>query len=426
MAPRRRSLRGILAVVLIAAGAGALAYPSLAYAASSLRQRRLADEAKTLRGGIAAAATDNRIASSVVAFRPDEGQPLGVIRIPRLNIEAVFFEGVGEETLLAGPGHLPWTALPGSDGVSVLAAHRDMHFRSLKDVHAGERVVLDLPDGRIRYRIVGRAVAHPQDSWVTRARAEPVLRLVTCWPPNFIGPAPDRLIVSAVPLDGEARRKGNGSKSIARSVTLSATDASPFSPSSLPSAGAAGAAIAALAAFGAIRFKKRAVGFIGWFGGSGVVVLTLLAAWAGPALSARVHVALSAERRPAPHALQLSSMAAEGNALTKVGNGLARCHHAVLAIPALSAFVAAEHQLGFEIPVASSFRTHEQQALLHWSKPRLAAPSGSSLHERGLAIDVPMEFVGAHPDAVLALERFGFRRFRPRGEPWHFSFVVAG
>lgn len=426
MAARRPSFASVLAAVLIAVGAGTLAYPALAYGATSLRQTRLAAEARTLRGAIQPQAPVTSVAN-VVAFRPEEGQPLGMIRIPGIGLEAVFFEGVDEEVFLSGPGHLPWTALPGSAGTSVLAAHRDMHFRDLKELQHGDRVVLDLPDRSIRYRVVGRAIADPNDGWVVKQRANPVLRLVTCWPPTFIGPAPERLIVSAVPVGRRvAEPVGPAKSTVARTITLQTRDANPLSPSSLPLAGSVGAGVAALAGFAALRLRKPAWGFLGWFGGTGLIVLTLLAAWAGPGLAAKMHVSLTAERRPPPRPPVAAMTVLRPLAVTDSGSGLVKCRHAVLARPAMRALLMAQQRLGFQIPVVSSFRTHQQQAMLHRQKPGLAAPPGHSLHERGLAIDVPVDFLRAHPETAAVLQSVGFARFSPTVEPWHFSFGVRG
>ena len=279
---RRASVAGVLAAVLIPVGAGTLAYPALAYGTSSLRQSRLAAEARTLRGVISAQPPVS--VANVVAFRPADGQPLGVIRIPRIDLEAVFFEGVEEETFLSGPGHLPWTALPGSTGTSVLAAHRDIHFRNLADLRLGDRLVLELPDRSVRYRVSGRAIADPTDAWVTKPGNDPVLRLVTCWPPAFIGPAPERLVISAIPV-GRTALDRPATRAVARTISFQARDQNPLAPASLPLAGSVGAGVASLAGFAALRRTNPAWSFLGWVGGIGLIVLTLLAAWAGPSLS---------------------------------------------------------------------------------------------------------------------------------------------
>jgi sortase A len=298
-----RALRSILVWLLVGVGSAALAYPALAYSTGALRQSRLSAEVRTLLGP-PRAVPPPAPSVSVRAFRPMEGQALGVIEIPSIGVDAAFLEGVSDETLLAGPGHLPGTALPGTSDVSVLAAHRDMHFRSLKDLRVGALVRLRLPTGPVTYRVTDRAVAGPAERWVTVPRKQHLLRLVTCWPPNFIGPAPDRLVVSAEPIDRSRAGRveedraeptsTNPVRTVGRgappdSIAMASAAGGLFPAASLPPIGAAGATAAALAAFGAFRTRRAlAWWFLPWMGGLGLTSLVLLAAWAGPRLVSAV------------------------------------------------------------------------------------------------------------------------------------------
>ena len=45
--------------------------------------------------------------------------------------------GTDDFVLNRGVGHIPGTALPGTDGNSAIAGHRDGFFRGLKDVGRG-------------------------------------------------------------------------------------------------------------------------------------------------------------------------------------------------------------------------------------------------------------------------------------------------
>jgi sortase A len=344
-----KTLRGLFVWLLVGAGVAGIAYPALAYGTGALRQARLSAEVKTLLGpgpaisasspaaGLARPAPLRTAArpksirvqaarsNPVPVFRPVEGQALGLIEIPSIGLQAAFLEGVSDQTLMAGPGHLPGTMLPGSPDVSVLAAHRDTHFRNLKDVGIGDSVVLRLPSGLVDYRVTRRAIASPEDRWVTTLRGRPMLRLVTCWPPNFIGPAPLRLVVTAIPRTPQAmtaqsvrwrpnpaeagpESAGTGSGGGRGTPTTALADPLPgrtvepafdpsaialtssdrdglLSPGSLPPIGTAGATGAGLAAFGAFRSRRRlAWWFLPWMGGLGLAMLTLLAAWAGPGL----------------------------------------------------------------------------------------------------------------------------------------------
>jgi hypothetical protein len=98
---------------------------------------------------------------------------------------------------------------------------------------------------------------------------------------------------------------------------------------------------------------------------------------------------------------------------------------------AMASFQQAAGILGAPIRVTDSYRSHEQQAAAYARKPGLAAPPGSSYHERGLAIDVDGDAYGgyASPDfrrVAEVLESLGWQRFDPQGEPWHFSYRVTG
>jgi hypothetical protein len=90
--------------------------------------------------------------------------------------------------------------------------------------------------------------------------------------------------------------------------------------------------------------------------------------------------------------------------------------------PAMRAAIArAEELLGQRIPVASGFRSRAQQAALYErrdSNPYPVAPPGSSMHERGLAIDVPRSFVAR---LLTVAARAGLCRPYPVADPVHFE-----
>ena len=53
--------------------------------------------------------------------------------------------------------------------------------------------------GPVAWRVVGRRVVE-KDAPVIRREAGRVLTLTTCWPIGYLGGAPERLILRAVPL----------------------------------------------------------------------------------------------------------------------------------------------------------------------------------------------------------------------------------
>jgi len=123
--------------------------------------------------------------------------PMGVLRIPKIHLEAPIVEGTDELSLNRGVGHIVGTPEIGEEGNLGIAGHRDGFFRALKDVVPGDTVELDTGDTTWTYVIDHITVVDPTDVNVLRPRDGDSLTLVTCYPFYFIGSAPKRYIVQA-------------------------------------------------------------------------------------------------------------------------------------------------------------------------------------------------------------------------------------
>ena len=122
---------------------------------------------------------------------------VGRLRIPRLHLSAMVRQGTGSQTLDVSVGHIPGTALPGEPGNVAVAAHRDTLFRGLRDIERGDLVQFETTHGSYFYRVNQTQIVSPQDVWVLKAAAYPELTMVTCYPFDYIGAAPNRFIVKA-------------------------------------------------------------------------------------------------------------------------------------------------------------------------------------------------------------------------------------
>lgn len=124
--------------------------------------------------------------------------PLAVLRIPKIHVEVPVLPGTDDRTLDRGVGHIEDTAVPGTDGNSGLAGHRDSFFRGLKDMAIGDEIELDTLDRTEVYRIERTWIVEPEDVSVLDPTPVRALTLVTCYPFYFVGSAPQRFIVRAV------------------------------------------------------------------------------------------------------------------------------------------------------------------------------------------------------------------------------------
>ncbi|MFN2300860.1 MAG: class D sortase [Gammaproteobacteria bacterium] len=123
--------------------------------------------------------------------------PLAVLRIGSIALEVPVYDGTAEHNLYRGAGLVEGTALPGAQGNTGIAAHRDSFFRGLEDVAIGDLIELDTPGGRHAYRVTALTVVEPADIHVLADTGERVVTLVTCFPFYFVGSAPQRYIVRA-------------------------------------------------------------------------------------------------------------------------------------------------------------------------------------------------------------------------------------
>ena len=86
------------------------------------------------------------------------GQPVAVLRIPRLGLQQVVGEGTTSGVLAEGPGHRRDTVLPGQAGASVVLGRRFAYggpFRDIAALQLGDRIVSTTGQGRAVYRVTG-------------------------------------------------------------------------------------------------------------------------------------------------------------------------------------------------------------------------------------------------------------------------------
>src|SRR3981081_3237179 len=85
--------------------------------------------------------------------------PVARIEVKRLHASAIVLAGSSGQALAFGPGHVELTPDAGERGVAVYSAHRDTHFRFLRDGAIGNEIDITRRDGRrFRYRTAAAAV----------------------------------------------------------------------------------------------------------------------------------------------------------------------------------------------------------------------------------------------------------------------------
>lgn len=86
------------------------------------------------------------------------GAPVALLSIPSLDLQQVVVSGTASGDLLAGPGHLRNTPLPGQAGVSVVMGRQSTYgapFRHLAELVPGAKIVVRNAQGEVTYQVKG-------------------------------------------------------------------------------------------------------------------------------------------------------------------------------------------------------------------------------------------------------------------------------
>lgn len=130
--------------------------------------------------------------------------PVARIEVKRIGASAIVLEGTSGQALAFGPGHIHQTVDAGERGIAVYAAHRDTHFRFLRDVALGDVIEVTRSDGRhFRYRADSSAVVRFDASDIDAAAQRFELVLATCWPFDAVTSGPERYILHATLIEAD-------------------------------------------------------------------------------------------------------------------------------------------------------------------------------------------------------------------------------
>lgn len=212
--PTRTRIREHLPAVLTLLGLILLVYVGTQYAQMYFEQRTLERQwlAQQQEQVTHSGPTANQIVQS----------GLTRISIPKIDLSAIVVEGTDHRALKLGPGHLSGSALAGAEGNAVITAHRDTFFRHIVELKKGDRIMVQRDGRTFTYEVAGQKIVKPDEISVVQPTNDNRLTLITCYPTYYIGPAPERLVITSK-LVGEPDARSSRQE-----------DAKGLSPKSLP------------------------------------------------------------------------------------------------------------------------------------------------------------------------------------------------
>ncbi|MDH4056707.1 MAG: class GN sortase [Gammaproteobacteria bacterium] len=109
--------------------------------------------------------------------------PVARLTARTAEIDLIVLAGGSGRTLAFGPGHLSASAMPGEVGNTVIAGHRDTHFRFLEDLQAGELLNVESNKGvKHLYQVVATEIVDSRKGSLLLDTDTAILSLVTCYP----------------------------------------------------------------------------------------------------------------------------------------------------------------------------------------------------------------------------------------------------
>ena len=124
--------------------------------------------------------------------------PVAKLIVPQHHIEQIILAGDSGSSLAFGPGHSFASAAPNSAGTTIISAHRDTHFRFLKDLKINELISIQTTDKIMSYQVYDIKIVDSKTFKLHPVRDRQTLVLVTCYPFNSLaGGGPLRYLVYA-------------------------------------------------------------------------------------------------------------------------------------------------------------------------------------------------------------------------------------
>lgn len=140
-----------------------------------------------------------------------ESKMFAYLDIPSIDMHLPIFQGIDEEFLQQGAGHVPSSSLPigGSSTRALLTGHSGLSsgklFSRLDELREGDSFFIQILDQELRYRIHSIEVIRPEETQnLAIVEGKDLVSLITCTP---YGLNTHRLVVTGERVDGKPEEK---------------------------------------------------------------------------------------------------------------------------------------------------------------------------------------------------------------------------
>lgn len=203
-------IKNTVGVLLIAAGAGCMAYALYAKYSVEQKKNELVAQYEDYINWVNDNELDVEQIENSMAEQPmpdtvdEQGLQamqipsgiLGIMEIEKIDLVVTLAEGTDNKSITLSVGHFPGTAMPGQIGNFAVVGHRSYrygaYFNRLDELENGDIVRIKTAEGIFSYCVDSKMIVEPTDTWVLEPSEGATMTLVTCTP---IRTATHRLII---------------------------------------------------------------------------------------------------------------------------------------------------------------------------------------------------------------------------------------
>ncbi|MDM0472581.1 class D sortase [Clostridium perfringens] len=114
----------------------------------------------------------------------EEGKGIGILNIPKINLEIGIIEGVSYEDIKYVVGHFPGSPMPGEKGNFSIAGHRISYFgQAFKDIdklEKGDKVKVTCNGKEYTYEVTDMYEVTPNETEALNPTKDATITIVTC------------------------------------------------------------------------------------------------------------------------------------------------------------------------------------------------------------------------------------------------------
>lgn len=126
--------------------------------------------------------------TSPPTLEPSIGEVIGILEIPKIDLEVALCEGTEKELIKYAVGHFEETALPGEIGNCSIIGHRNYtygeFFNRLNEVEIGDMIKIKQVADEFVYKVTEIMIVEPEQVEVLSQSSKKEITLVTCTPIN--------------------------------------------------------------------------------------------------------------------------------------------------------------------------------------------------------------------------------------------------